>query len=196
MPMEVYSAAKPGKPWRAWVATALLLAGVCSLAQGLVARRGTGLLSEPVQPAGWDIRYRYPRVLQPATDPPVTDAEEEAFSYVLSKDGAEARITLHRFQMATGITPAQICLYVISRYTSSAAGPGFMAVRPTARREFLGNVEAFEVEEASAGVIVRAAAIGSNRIYGVSLRANPAAMDVELIQYFELVCRSIEVVTP
>ena len=115
---EVHSIKRPGRPFGAIVASAVLLVGCLGLAAGLVASRGLG---GEVHPEGWGIAFRPPVGWQASDSGGESPPTHLSYHRAASLDGKRE---LHFVRRANPQRrgPGQICGFEASRFFGIAGG--------------------------------------------------------------------------
>jgi len=176
------------------VAGAILLLGVCALAESTAVRSG-GVLRERIHPADWEISFQYPLAFVPADNEPRQLTEQESvLTYRLKEDRGAAAIAIYRIEVPPGTTAAHICAQMFARLSADPSRiPGLAAGHvPKVVNTRVGALDAIEVSDWELGIAVRATIVAHGLGYAVTLTTDPPHADPKLYALFDLTCRSIE----
>ena len=197
MQVRVFSPSQPAVPGRALALSALLLAGVCVLA-GTVAWRRTGYaLAGRVHPPGWDISFQPPSSFMPGE--------------LVAK---ESGVALPFFAMISSTGRAELVVWQIPARSAQAIDIGrnvlheystwpllsLLEPAPISTSVMLGALEAVELRLPNSGsprTVVRTALLESKQLsYSISLAVSGGAIDNELYDAFDRMCRSVRLEHP
>lgn len=195
MMIEVHAGGKPAVPYRAWVASVVLLFGVSGLALTLIFDRTGRFLQDRVSPAGWHISFQPAKAFELVG--PESDVSSGVRRYrLVSQRGGIAELAFWRVDARDGLNAVEVCDQVLQRTHLSWLRAFFPDPAPIASVEALGGIRSDQILDPTIPMVVRAVVLNGGWAYAVSLRVEGASMGQRLYRTFEATCQTIEYATP
>jgi hypothetical protein len=194
METGVYTTVKRGSQGRALACSVGFLLFVLLLAASLSRSRGRERLAPRAQLSGWNLSIRPPKRFLPAEY--ISRAGGEAVSWyaILPHNGANAILSVRRFQAPNGADPASLCRDLIQGYRKRPTTSGSGALPPPSIVR-LGPYEAVELFAPDRTAIVRLAFADHSIVVAVQLIVEDAHIDDSLYDLFNRSCKSIRTET-
>ena len=190
MAVELYTSGKPAIPRRALFTSIFLLILASTLAAAMTRRRSGELLRPRIEPHGWSISFQRPREFPTGRFGPTKLGPAYLF-HGRTRTGAPATRAVFRLEEVAAGDARAACERVLRAHMSLPLPTADMT-RLTRFDSKFGSLDAAEIQDPQLGVVVRAAVLGDNDAYAVSLRVEGVEIDSQVYRLFDLTCGSIK----
>jgi len=189
MLIEVYSGEKPAIGRRAWLAAIVLFALVAGLAAQMTWRKSQAGLAPRITPPGWSVSFCPPEHFPESEFGPTVLGPAFRFRG-RSTGGTIAQLVVFRVDGWGAQDALEVCAMVLNAFSSGSLLHS-MSTRVTRLDRKLGPLDAVEVTDSEAGVVVRAAVLDSGEAYAVLLGVDGPPVDARAYREYELTCDSV-----